>query len=128
VPASAGAAPSSPVQAAAVREFDGRVGSVNRSNRSFTVRDLERGTVRIRVTRSTRFERIVGFRGLHRGLLVEVVARSSRGRWYAREVERPGRRRGGDDDGRRRGGDDDRGGDDGRGGDDNGGRGRGGDD
>jgi hypothetical protein len=97
------------VRSAAVREFDGRIGSINRSARSFTVRDRERGTVRIRVTRATRFERIAGFRGLRRGLLVEVVARGRPGRWVAREVERPGGgdRRGGRGGDARRGGDDD---------------------
>jgi hypothetical protein len=41
--------------------------SVNRDSRSFRLRDSERGTVRIRVTRNTRFERIAGFRRLERG-------------------------------------------------------------
>ena len=100
-------------------EFDGRVVSKNRDNRSFRLRDAERGTVRIFVTRNTRFERVNGFAGLRVGARnIESVVRKRNGRWIALEVERSGR-----DDDRRSG----RGGDD-RGGDDHGGRGRGGDD
>ena len=61
VPASAG------VQARGQTEFDGTVLSKNRDNRSFRLRDFERGTVRIFVTRNTRFERIAGFAGLKVG-------------------------------------------------------------
>jgi hypothetical protein len=76
---------------AAVREFEGTVVSVNRDARTFRLRDTERGTVRIRVTRNTRFERIAGFRGLQRGMTnVEATVRRSGGRWIAREVERSG--------------------------------------
>ena len=48
-------------------EFDGTVVSKNRDNRSFRLRDAERGTVRIFVTRNTRFERVNGFAGLRVG-------------------------------------------------------------
>ena len=40
--------------------------SVNRDNRTFRLHDSERGTIRIKVTRSTRFERIAGFCGAAR--------------------------------------------------------------
>ena len=80
--------------------------------------------------RGTRFERIAGFSGLRRGLVVEVVARRADGAWIAREVEISGRNRdrsrsedrgrGGDDDSGRRGSDDSR-----RGSDDDGHGGRG---
>ena len=110
--------------------FDGRILSVSRPNRTFRLRDAQRGTVRIRVLRGTRFERIAGFNGLRRGLVVEVVARRADGAWVAREVEISGRNRdrsrsedrgrGGDDDSGRRGGDDSR-----RGSDDDGHGGRG---
>lgn len=85
-----GAAESSaPVTAAAaVREVEGTVLSVNRGARTFRLRDVERGTFSIRVTRRTRFERIAGFAGLRRGLSpVEAEIVRSGGRWVAREVE-----------------------------------------
>ncbi len=114
VPASAGVP-----QARGQTEFDGTVLSKNRDNRSFRLRDFERGTVRIFVTRNTRFERIAGFAGLKVGAKnIEAVVRKRDGRWVAVEVERSGR----DD----RAGDDDRGGNDRRGDDDNGGDRRGG--
>jgi hypothetical protein len=109
--ASAPAIAAAPAGSAAVREFEGTVMSVNRDNRTFRLNDTERGTVRIRVTRSTRFERIAGFGGLRAGLTnIEATVHRSGGRWIASEVERSGGggEHGGDDDG----GDDDRGHDD----------------
>jgi hypothetical protein len=100
-------------QVAGTTEFDGTVVSKNRDNRSFRLRDAERGTVRIFVTRNTRFERINGFAGLRVGARnIESVVRKRNGRWVALEVERSGRVRddgGGDDDnsGPGGGGDDD---------------------
>ena len=71
-----------------VREFEGTVVSVNRAANTFRLRDSERGTVRIKVTSRTRYERIAGFRGLRAGLRnVEAVVRRSNGRWVARSVE-----------------------------------------
>jgi hypothetical protein len=103
LPAAASAAPAG---AAAVREYEGTVVSVNRDNRTFRLRDTERGTVRIRVTGNTRFERIAGFSGLRAGQTnIEATVRRSNGRWVALEVERSGG-------GGEHGGDDDRGGDD----------------
>ena len=105
-----------PQGAAAVRQFEGTVVSVNRDARTFRLRDTERGTVRIRVTRSTRFERIAGFGGVRAGMTnIESTVRRSNGRWVAIDVERSG---GGGEHG---GGDDDDNGGDrhgGRGGDD----------
>ena len=86
---------------AAVREYEGTVVSVNRDARTFRLNDSERGTVRIRVTRNTRFERIAGFSGLRAGQRnIEAVVRRSSGRWVAIEVERSGGggSHGGDDD------------------------------
>ena len=108
---SAAPAAAAPTGAAAAREFEGTVVSVNRAERTFRLRDSERGTVRIRVTRNTRYERIDGLRGLRAGMRnIEATVRRSDGRWIALEVERSGGGgdHGGDDDG----GDDDRGGDD----------------
>jgi hypothetical protein len=93
VPATASAAP---------REYEGTVVSVNRDAKTFRLHDSERGTVRIKVNRSTRFERIAGFSGLRAGQQnIEAVVRRSNGRWIALEVERSGgggRHGGGDDD------------------------------
>ena len=52
---------------AAARQFEGTVVSVNRDARTFRLKDVERGTVRIKVTRNTRFERIDGLAGLKAG-------------------------------------------------------------
>jgi len=85
---------------AATRQYEGTVVSVNRENRTFRLHDSERGTVRIKVTRKTRFERIAGFSGLRAGMQrVESIVRRSGGRWVAIEVERSGGggRHGGDD-------------------------------
>jgi hypothetical protein len=89
--AAAPAASAAPAGSAVLREFEGTVVSVNRDARTFRLRDTERGTVRIRVTRNTRFERIAGLRGLEPGMKnIEAVVRRSNGRWTAREVERSG--------------------------------------
>ncbi len=99
-PATATAAADAPA-AAAAREYEGTVVSVNRDRRTFRLRDSERGTVRIKVNRRTRFERIDGLRGLRRGMSrIEAVVRRSNGRWIALEVERSGGggEHGGDDD------------------------------
>jgi hypothetical protein len=84
-----GATASTPAPAgAAVREYEGTVVSVDSGSRTFRLRDSERGTVRVRVTRATRFERIPGFSGLEAGLRnVEAVVRRSNGRWVAVSVE-----------------------------------------
>ena len=106
-------AAAAPAGASALREFEGTVVSVNRDTNSFRLRDSERGTVRIRVTSRTRFERISGLGGLKAGMKrIEATVRRSNGAWVASEVERSGGggRHGADDNGGR--GNDDRGGDD----------------
>ena len=101
VPAIAGAAPAqAPAAAAVATEYEGTIVSVDRGSRSFSLRDSERGTIRIRVTRSTRYERIAGFRSLRRGMTqIESTVRRVNGRWVASSVERSGGggRHGGDD-------------------------------
>ncbi|HET8755437.1 MAG TPA: hypothetical protein VFM58_05490 [Solirubrobacteraceae bacterium] len=93
-----GAVPAS----AAAREFEGRIVSVNRDNRTFRIHDSERGTKRIKVNRNTRFERLAGFAALRKGMRnIEVTAHRANKRWVASQVERSG---GGGDHG---GGDDD---------------------
>jgi hypothetical protein len=77
--------------------------SVDRDSRSFRLRDSERGTVTIRVTRRTRFERVT-FSSLRSGARnIEATVHRSNGRWVASEVERSGGggTHGDDDDGRR---------------------------
>ena len=82
-----GAAPAT----AAAREFEGKIVSVNRDNRTFRIHDSERGTKRIKVNRNTRFERIAGFSALKAGMRrVEVIAKRKNGRWVATKVERSG--------------------------------------
>lgn len=106
----AGAAPVA--GAAALREYEGTVVSKNSDARTFRLRDSERGTVRIRVTNDTRFERIAGFAGLKVGATnIESTVRRRDGRWVAVEVERSGG-------GGEHGGNEDSGGDDNSGGDD----------
>ena len=93
-----GAAPSA---AAALRQFEGTIVSKNREARTFRLRDSERGTVRIRVTRNTRYERIDGFAGLRVGARnIEATVRRGNDRCIAVEVERSGGggEHGGDDD------------------------------
>ena len=76
--------------AATVREFEGTVVSVDRDGKTFRLHDSERGTVRIKVTSNTRFER-VRFSTLKAGAEnIEVTAKRSNGRWVATEVERSG--------------------------------------
>jgi Domain of unknown function (DUF5666) len=80
-----------PAASAATREYEGTVLSVNRDARTFSLRDSERGSVRVKVVASTRFERISGFSGLRTGQRnIEVTVRRSDGRWVAVEVERSG--------------------------------------
>jgi hypothetical protein len=89
------------VASAATRQYEGTVVSVNRDARTFRLHDSERGTIRIKVKRSTRFQRIGGFSGLRKGMSrIEATVRRSNGRWVAVEVERSGGggSHGGDDD------------------------------
>jgi hypothetical protein len=90
-----------PAAASAATQYEGTVMSVNRDNRTFRLHDSERGTIRIKVTSSTRFERVAGFSGLRTGMTrIEATVRRSNGRWVALDVERSGGggRHGGDDD------------------------------
>ncbi|MDA0172423.1 hypothetical protein OJ998_25185 [Solirubrobacter taibaiensis] len=99
--AGAALAVSAPAASAQTREYEGTVVSVNRAERTFSIRDSERGTIRVRVTNRTRFERISGFSGLKVGATnIETIVRRSNGRWLAVEVERSGGggKHGGDDD------------------------------
>jgi hypothetical protein len=109
--AGAGATAPSPVSAAAVRHVEGRVTAIDRSARTFTVRDAERGTLKVKVTSSTKFERVT-FSALRTGTRVDVRAKRVSGAWNATKVERgevgddhdAGDDHGADDDGGRHGG------------------------
>jgi uncharacterized protein (DUF58 family) len=95
--------------AATVRHFEGRVLSVDRSAKSFRLRDSERGTITVFVTQSTRFDR-TSFAAVKTGRSVEVTVRRASGRWQASKVEPRTGARGtepGDDNGGGRGGNDD---------------------
>ena len=109
--AGAGATAPSPVSAAALRHVEGRVTAIDRSARTFTVRDAERGTLKVKVTSSTKFERVT-FSALRTGSRVDVRAKRVAGAWNATKVERgevgddhdAGDDHGGDDNGGRHGG------------------------
>jgi hypothetical protein len=80
-----------PAASAATRQYEGTVVSVDRGDRSFRLRDGERGTIRVKVVSSTRFERVGGFSGLRAGQTdIEVTVKRSNGRWVATQVERSG--------------------------------------
>lgn len=76
------------VSSAATRQFEGTVTSVDRA---FRLHDAESGTIRIKVTSRTRFERLAGFSSLRKGLTrIEATVRRSNGRWVATLIERSG--------------------------------------
>ena len=80
-----------PSIAAAATNYEATVVSVNRANRTFRLHDAERGTIRIKVTRTTSFEDLAGFGSLRAGMnRIEATVRRSNGRWVAVHVERSG--------------------------------------
>lgn len=88
-PSPAASAPAA--RSATVRHYEGTVLSVDRSSRTFRLHDSQRGTVRIRVTDRTRFERIAGFGSLKRGMTrIESTVHRSGGAWVATAVQRSG--------------------------------------
>ena len=89
------AAPPAPTAApaaqGATRQFEGTIVSVDRSARTFRLRDSERGTVTIKVTTRTRYQRVGGFAGVRAGLTrIEANVRRANGAWVAAFVERSG--------------------------------------
>jgi Domain of unknown function (DUF5666) len=72
---------------AATRHVEGRVTAIDRSARTFTVRDAERGTLKVKVTSTTKFERVT-FSALRTGTRVDVRAKRVAGAWNATKVER----------------------------------------
>jgi hypothetical protein len=85
-PTAAAKAPTT-ASAAAIRHVEGRVTAIDRSARTFTVRDAQRGRLRVKVTSSTKFER-VSFSSLRTGTRVDVRAKRVAGAWNATKVER----------------------------------------
>jgi opacity protein-like surface antigen len=75
--------------AATARHVEGRVASIDRDARSFSLRDSERGTFRVFVASSTRFER-TSFARLRAGSRIEATIRRTDGRWVASHVETSG--------------------------------------
>ena len=71
---------------AAVRHIDGTVVSKNAKEDTFRM-STQNGTVRVRVTSATVFERISGFGGLRKGLEVEVDAKPTSSGLLATKIE-----------------------------------------
>lgn len=82
---------------AALRHIDGTVVSKNASNHTFRLTTQGGNTVRIKVTSSTKFQRLAGFGALHKGLRIEVDAKTTANGLVATQVETRGGR--GDDNG-----------------------------
>ncbi|HEY6146024.1 MAG TPA: DUF5666 domain-containing protein [Solirubrobacterales bacterium] len=74
---------------AALRHIDGTVVSKNSDGRTFKL-STQSGTVRIKVNRTTEFERIAGFGALHKGMRIEVEAQSTSNGLVAKQVEPQG--------------------------------------
>jgi hypothetical protein len=70
-----------------MRHIDGMVLSKNGDARTFRIRTESGRALRIRVSRTTEFERIAGFAGLHRGLAIEVNVRRTPSGLLATKVE-----------------------------------------
>ncbi|HEY0363179.1 MAG TPA: OB-fold nucleic acid binding domain-containing protein [Solirubrobacteraceae bacterium] len=85
-PTTAAKAPTT-ASAAATRHVEGRVTAIDRSARTFTVRDAQRGTLEVKVSSSTKFERVT-FSSLRTGTRVDVRAKRVAGAWSATKVER----------------------------------------
>jgi uncharacterized protein (DUF58 family) len=103
--------------AVSTRHLEGTVVSVNRDAKTFRLHDAERGTVRIKVTSRTRFERVT-FASLKAGAKrIEATVKRVDGAWVATSVERSGgggdHGGGGNDDGAGHDAGDDHGGNDG---------------
>jgi hypothetical protein len=88
--AATGAVASSVSVKAPTGHVEGRIIAVNRPAHTFTVRDVERGTLKVNVTSGTRFERIAGFSALRNSERVDVRAINSNGSWNANLVEPAG--------------------------------------
>jgi Domain of unknown function (DUF5666) len=84
---------------AAIRHIDGTVVSKDSDSRSFRIETQSGNQIRIKVNASTRFQRIGGFGGLHKGLAIEVEAKRSSNGLVATHIETRGGGGGADDNG-----------------------------
>jgi hypothetical protein len=77
--------------ASAATQYEGTVVGLSKEKKTFRLNDSQRGTIRIKVTRNTTFQRIAGFGALKVGMKrVEATVKRSNGRWVAVHVERSG--------------------------------------
>ena len=77
--------------ASAATQYEGKVVGLSKERKTFRLDDAQRGTVRIKVTRNTTFDRLAGFGALRVGMKrVEATVKRSNGRWVAIHVERSG--------------------------------------
>ena len=77
--------------ASAATQYEGKVVGKSAERKTFRLKDAERGTIRIKVTRNTTFEDIAGFRALKVGMRgIEATVKRSNGRWVAIHVEKSG--------------------------------------
>jgi hypothetical protein len=85
-------------QAASAAVFEGPVLSKDNEAKTFRMNPENHSNVTIKVTDSTKFQRIDGFGGLHKGLDVEAKVVKQGGDWIAKRVEKHnGGGHGGDD-------------------------------
>jgi len=82
----------------ALRHIDGTVVSKHSDNRTFRISTQSGNKIRIKVNGTTEFERIAGFGALHKGMQIEVDARSTANGLVAKQVEPQGGGGGGNDD------------------------------
>ena len=82
----------------ALRHIDGTVASKNSDTRTFRISTQSGNKIRIKVNGTTEFERIAGFGALHKGMQIEVDARSTANGLVAKQVEPQGGGGGGNDD------------------------------
>ena len=77
--------------ASAATQYEGKVVGISKERKTFRLADAQRGTIRLKVTRNTTFQRIGGFSALRVGMTrVEATVKRSSGRWVALHVERSG--------------------------------------
>jgi hypothetical protein len=85
-------------QAASAVVFEGPVLSKDSESKTFRMNPENHSNVTIKVTNSTKFQRIDGFGGLHKGLDVEAKVVKQGGDWIAQRVEKHKGGGGGGDD------------------------------
>ena len=86
--------------AAQARQFEGAIVAKNAKAKTFKIREAGGGTFKVKVTKSTVYQGIAGFKAIKVGRTdLEVVAHKANGTWIATKVEtRGGSGGGGNDD------------------------------